>query len=150
MRVYSPEEMLDVALQLASLRPRQFPRGNRVLLSTFGGGSGVIGTDQCIREGMVVPTLAAETRAQLKPLLTPLASTLNPIDMTPGSVTNPKNRANMPDVLRTLAKDDGTDLWVFFAGGFGALAPTLVDMVDAARALTGKPICLSWQAPPAR
>ncbi len=148
-RVYSPEEMLDVALQLSTLRPGQLPRGNRVLLTTFGGGSGVIGTDQCIRDGMLVPPLAAETRAALKPLLTPLASTLNPVDMTPGSMTAPKNRANMPAVLDTLARDEGADLWVFYAGGFGALAPTLVDMIETARATSEKPLCVSWQAPPA-
>jgi acetyltransferase len=149
IRVYSPEEMLDVALQLAALRPGQLPKGNRVLLSTFGGGSGVIGTDQCIREGLAVPPLQDASRAALKPLLTPLASTLNPIDMTPGSMTNPKNRANLPAVLDVLGQDDGTDLWVFFSAGFGALAPGLVDMLETARAATQKPICLSWQAPPA-
>jgi acyl-CoA synthetase (NDP forming) len=149
IRVYSPEELLDASLQLASLRPGQLPRGKRVLLSTFGGGSGVIGTDQCVREGMEVPPLAEASRAQLKPVLTPLASTLNPIDLTPGSMTNPKNRANMPAALEVMARDPNTDLWLFFASGFGALAPQLVDMLETARAATEKPICLSWQAPPA-
>ena len=69
IRVHSPEEMLDVALQLASLPPGRLPAGNRVLLSTFGGGSGVIATDQCSREGLVVPQLDATTRARLAPIL---------------------------------------------------------------------------------
>src|SRR5262249_33432487 len=42
VRVYSPEEMLEVALQFASLPPGRLPAGNRVLVSSFGGGSGVI------------------------------------------------------------------------------------------------------------
>src|SRR5262249_19397577 len=63
IRVYSTEELLDVSLQLASLRNGGLPAGNRVLLSTFGGGSGVLAADQCTREGLRVPMLAAETRA---------------------------------------------------------------------------------------
>ncbi len=69
IRVYSSEEMLDVCLQLASLRPGQLPAGNRVLLSSFGGGSGVLGTDQCAREGLAVPPLDPDTRRQVAPLL---------------------------------------------------------------------------------
>ncbi len=42
IRVYSTEELLDVCLQLASLQPGQLPKGDRVLISSFGGGSGVI------------------------------------------------------------------------------------------------------------
>jgi acetyltransferase len=68
-------------VQLASLRSGQLPAGNRVLLSTFGGGSGVLATDQCIREGIKVPTLDAETRARLKPIFSPLGSSMNPVDL---------------------------------------------------------------------
>ena len=68
IRVHSTEELLDVSLQLASLRPGQLPRGNRVLLTTFGGGSGVLGTDQCVREGLEVPPLDPATRERVKPI----------------------------------------------------------------------------------
>jgi acyl-CoA synthetase (NDP forming) len=149
IRVYSTEEMLDVCLQLASLRPGQLPRGNRVVLSTFGGGSGVIGTDQCIREGLTVPALDQATRDALAPLLTPLASTLNPVDLTPGSMTNPKNRATLPQVFDIIGRHEETDLSIFFASGFGKLAPQLVDMFETMRATGNKPICLSWLSPPA-
>ena len=40
----------------------------------------------------------------LAPMLTPLASSMNPVDLTPGSMTNPKNRENMPEVLDILAQ----------------------------------------------
>ena len=149
VRVFSPEEMLDVCLQLASLRPGQAPQGSRVLLSTFGGGSGVIGTDQCIREGLTVPPLGQGTRERLAPLVSPLASTLNPVDLTPGAMTNPKLRARMPEVLQAMGEDPGTDLCIVFASGFGALAPDLAGMFGTMRAQTDKPICLSWQSPPA-
>jgi len=148
IRVHSLEEMLEVALQLASLPPERLPTGNRVLLSSFGGGSGVIATDQCAREGLVVPPLDAATREKLAPLLTPLASSLNPVDLTPGSMTNPNNRANLPQVLDILADAPGTDQFLFFSSGFGALAPALADMFEAVRQRTTKPIAISWLAPP--
>jgi acetyltransferase len=148
IRVFSTEELLDVSLQLASLRPGQLPAGNRVLLSTFGGGSGVLATDQCIREGLKVPTLDAETRARLKPILSPLGSSINPVDLTPGSMTNPQYRSTLPAVLKTLVNAPDIDSYVFMSAGFGALAPKLVAMFEELRANADKPICLSWLSPP--
>src|SRR5882672_54683 len=148
VRVFSTEELLDVSLQLASLRPGQLPAGNRVLLSTFGGGSGVLAADQCIREGLKVPTLDAETRARLKPIFSPLGSSMNPVDLTPGSMTNPKYRSTLPAVLKTLVDAPDIDSYVFMSAGFGALAPKLVTIFEELRATTDKPICLSWLSPP--
>ena len=149
IRVHSTEELLDVCLHLAALKPEQLPAGNRVLLSTFGGGSGVIGTDQCAREGLTVPPLDDDIRRRVQPIASPLASTMNPIDLTPGSMTNPKHRANLPEVLRTLAETSNVDSIVFMSAGFGALAPELVDMFEDLRQRLDKPICLSWLSPPA-
>jgi acyl-CoA synthetase (NDP forming) len=148
VRVYSTEELLDASLQLASLRSGQLPAGNRVLLSTFGGGSGVLATDQCIREGLKVPTLDAETRARLTPIFSPLGSSMNPVDLTPGSMTNPKYRATLPAVLKTLVEAPDIDSYVFMSAGFGALAPELMTMFENLRTNTDKPICISWLSPP--
>jgi len=148
IRVYSPEEMLEVALHLASLPEGCLPDGNRVLISTFGGGSGVIATDQCARDGMTVPPLDAATRERLAPILTPLASSMNPVDLTPGSMTNPKNRETLPQVLNILTESPGTDQYLCFASGFGALAPAFADMFDAVRRRATRPVGLSWLAPP--
>src|SRR5450631_223774 len=149
IRVYSTEELLDVCLQLASLRPGQLPTGDRVLVTTFGGGSGVIATDQCGREGLAVPPIDAETTRRVAPLLTPLSSASNPIDLTPGMMTNPKYRANLPEALAILAQAPAFDSWLFLSAGFASLAPELVDMVDHVRHTSAKPICLTWQSPPA-
>ncbi|TCR62531.1 acetyltransferase [Bosea sp. BK604] len=148
IRVYSTEEQLDVCLQLAALKPGQLPRGSRVLLSSFGGGSGVIGTDQCIREGLTVPALDADIREQVKPILTPLASSMNPIDLTPGSVTNPKNRANLPEVLRIFAEAPNVDSMIFLSAGFGKHAREVVEMVEHLRGTIDKPVAVSWLSPP--
>ena len=148
IRVFSPEEMLEVALQLASLPIGCLPASSRVLLSSFGGGSGVIATDQCARDGMVVPQLDNATRETLAPLLTPLASTMNPVDLTPGSMTNPKNRETLPRVMEILVDAPGIDQYLCFSSGFGALAPAFADMYESVRQRTTKPIGISWLAPP--
>lgn len=148
IRVHTPEDLLDVALQLASQPPGRLPAGNRVLISTFGGGSGVIATDQCIREGMTVPPLSEATRATLAPLLSPLASSANPVDMTPGAITNPKLRPNMPAILRTMATSPETDIMLAFGSGFGHLAGEVADFYRTLIAEAERPVLLSWTAPP--
>jgi acyl-CoA synthetase (NDP forming) len=148
IRVYSTEEMLDVCLQLASLHDGQLPTGDRVLVSSFGGGSGVMCTDQCGREGLQVNMFDDETITRIKPFLTPLSSAINPIDFTPGMMTNGNHRANMPDALKALAQAPGTDAWLFMAAGFAELAPALVEMFDTVRKATNKPVCLTWQSMP--
>ncbi|MCC6535773.1 MAG: acetate--CoA ligase family protein [Burkholderiales bacterium] len=148
IRVYSVEELLDVSLQLASLEANQLPAGNRVLVSTFGGGNGVICTDQCAREGLSVPQLDADTMREVVPLLTPISSALNPIDFTPAMMTSPQYRANMPQVLQVLAGAPSHDAWVFLTAGLGSLAPEMVEMYDRLRSSSAKPILLAWQSPP--
>lgn len=148
IRVYSSEELIDVCLQLASQRPGQLPAGDRVLITSFGGGSGVICTDQCASAGLAVPAMAEASRARIAPLMTPLSSVLNPVDMTPGIMTNAKYRQNMPAALQALAEAPDFDAWLFMAAGFGQLAPELVDMLDTVRQATPKPLLLTWQAMP--
>lgn len=148
IRVYSIEEMLDVSLLLAGLPEGRVPSGNRVLLSSFGGGSGVIGTDQCEREGLVVPALDRTTRDRVAPIMTSLGSSANPIDLTPGSITNAKHRANLPEVLKMLADAPNVDLFLFLSAGFGTLAPEVVRIFDKVQDHTMKPAILSWLSPP--
>ena len=148
IRVFSIEEMLDVALLLSGLPEGRLPKGNRVLLSSFGGGSGVIGTDQCEREGLLVPHLDKVTRERLKPIFTSLGSSVNPIDLTPGSMTNAKLRANLLDVMKILADAPEVDIFLLLSAGFGTLAPELVKIYDALQDYTEKPVVVSWLSPP--
>jgi acyl-CoA synthetase (NDP forming) len=149
IRVHSAEELLDVSLHLAALRPGVLPKGNRVVLTSFGGGSGVIGTDQCAREGLAVPPLDPGTRDRLRPIFPPLGSTLNPIDMTPGVVTNPKARVHLPEILSQLAHAPNVDSMVFMSAGFGELAPQVLKMVEDLLAQSPIPVAIGWQSPPA-
>jgi acetyltransferase len=148
MRVHSSEELLDVCLQTGSLSTDQLPAGARVLISSFGGGSGVVCTDQCERAGLCVPMLATDTQEALRTLVTPLSSVANPIDFTPGMMTVAKHRANMTQALATLARACDVDAWLFLAAGFDRLAPELVEIYDATRRAARKPMLLTWQAMP--
>jgi hypothetical protein len=85
----------------------------------------------------------------MQPIFPALGSSLNPIDLTPGAVTSPNNRATLPDVLKTIAQAPNVDIGLFFSSGFGALAPQVAAMFEELRDSTDKPICLSWLAPPA-
>ncbi|MBE0480805.1 MAG: CoA-binding protein [Dehalococcoidia bacterium] len=69
------EEMADLCLAFSHLRP---PQGRRVGIITFGGGRGVLATDECQRAGMVVPPFPPELCRKLG-------------EFTPGVGTNVKN-----------------------------------------------------------
>ena len=143
-RVYSIEEMVDVCLLLASLKPGQLPRGNGVVLTTFGGGAGVMATDQCVREGLNVPALAAETKTDAAPLLPPISSVSNPADLTPQAINDAGWREKLPAALKVLSKDPGVDTFLFLAGSMSHQAPRIMSIVEGLRASTEKPVCLSW------
>jgi acetyltransferase len=84
----------------------------------------------------------------VKALVTPLSSALNPIDHTPGMMTNAKYRANLQDAMHVLADTPETDAWLFMASGFSSLAPELADKYDALRQQSDKPVCPTWQSMP--
>ena len=73
-------EMMDVARALDAQPP---PRGARVAVITNSGGTGVELADLLADEGLAVPELSAALQDELRALLPPLASTRNPVDITP-------------------------------------------------------------------
>jgi acetyltransferase len=119
-------------------------------MTTFGGGSGVMATDQAGREGLGVPMLMAATREKLEPLLTPLAAIGNPVDLTPQSVNDPKWRALLPEALGVIADDPGIDSFLFLVGGLGHRSADLADLVEGLRKRTEKPVVMSWLFGPQR
>jgi acetyltransferase len=73
-------EMLDAARALDSQPP---PAGNRIAIITNSGGTGVELADLLTDEGLTVPELSTALQEELRPLLPPLASPANPVDITP-------------------------------------------------------------------
>jgi acetate---CoA ligase (ADP-forming) len=73
-------EMMDVARALDTQPP---PLGPRVAVITNSGGTGVELADLLADEGLSVPELSTALQAELRAVLPPLASTRNPVDITP-------------------------------------------------------------------
>jgi acetyltransferase len=73
-------EMMDAAAALDTQPP---PAGPRVGIITNSGGTGVELTDLLTDEGLEVPELSVSLQQELAALLPPLASTRNPVDVTP-------------------------------------------------------------------
>jgi acetyltransferase len=148
IRVSSTEEMIDVCGQLSSMSDMPLPINKHVLISTFGGGSGVITTDQCVHAGLTVSRMSSMKMDELAPNLTPLSACFNPVDMTPGVMTNPSLRQKLPKAFETMNGDGQYGSWLFMAAGFGDLAPQLVKMLCDVRLEKKKTIVVTWQSMP--
>ncbi|MFI4978913.1 MAG: acetate--CoA ligase family protein [Nevskiales bacterium] len=142
--VDSLEELLDVAMQLSGSDLATLPGRPGVAAITFGGGSGVLAADQCDRLGLTVPPLLAETRAALKPLVPPLASTRNPVDFTPQAYADPKWLAAFPQALDTIAADPQIGTVFFQLGPMPRGDAEMAGIVSDFRNRAGKAVIAAW------
>jgi len=74
----SPMDLLDLSAAFSSL---PLPKGNKVGILTLGGGWGVVASDLCEENGLMVPKLSEEVILKFNALLPPFWSHSNPIDM---------------------------------------------------------------------
>lgn len=74
----SPMDLLDLSAAFSSL---PLPKGNKVALLTLGGGWGVVASDLCEENGLIVPKLSEEVIFRINKLLPPFWSHANPIDI---------------------------------------------------------------------
>jgi acyl-CoA synthetase (NDP forming) len=149
IRVHSQEELLDVALWLDGAALAKLPRGPGLAVLTFGGGTGVLAADQCVSHGLATPPLQPATRERLKELVTPLASTANPIDLTPETYNQPRWLERLPAALDVIAADPGVDTMFFQCGAMGHKATEIMDAIGGVRSRSDKPVCVAWTlAPP--
>jgi acyl-CoA synthetase (NDP forming) len=78
IRAETLDEMFDIA---AALDNQSLPKGRRIAIVTNAGGPGILCTDACEAEGLLVPELSQEVREQLRTFLPASASVSNPVDM---------------------------------------------------------------------
>jgi acetyl coenzyme A synthetase (ADP forming)-like protein len=78
IRTDTLEQLLDVAILLST---QPIPCGPRVGVITNAGGAGILLADACESQGLVLPTLSAQTVEALRGFLPPQSSLVNPIDM---------------------------------------------------------------------
>ncbi|MBL8697634.1 MAG: acetate--CoA ligase family protein [Alphaproteobacteria bacterium] len=148
VRAASVEEMVDVALMLASLGPAQRPRGTNVGIVTFGGGNGVLAADQAASAGLTVPALKPDTIASLKRHLVSVATASNPMDLTPSTAFRPEALAELPKALDVLAADPDLDSLLFIVSGLAAKAKEITQLIVQLWRRSPKPVCVSWPSPP--
>jgi len=97
----SPMDMLDLSAAFSSL---PLPKGNRVGILTLGGGWGVVASDLCEENGLVVPKLSEGVISQINKLLPPFWSHANPID-----VVGEMNSGTYTEILESLIQWDECD-----------------------------------------
>jgi acetate---CoA ligase (ADP-forming) len=78
IRAETLDEMFDIA---AALDSQPLPNGRRIAIVTNAGGPGILCTDACEADGLLVPELTDETKAALRRFLPAAASVSNPVDM---------------------------------------------------------------------
>lgn len=78
LKVDTPSDLLDLAASFDSL---PYPRGNRVIIITLGGGWGVITADLCAKYGLELPELPEELVKEIDKNLPDFWSRTNPIDL---------------------------------------------------------------------
>jgi acyl-CoA synthetase (NDP forming) len=123
--VEQPMDLLDLSAAFSSL---PLPRGNRVAVMTLGGGWGVVASDLCVENGLVIPELSAELIAHIDQLLPPYWSRANPIDLV-GEFT-----PHIPmQVMEALMKWDGCDAVIHL--GILGLRVIMNQMVASIRAV---------------
>jgi acetyltransferase len=148
IRVYSLEELIEVSLLLSGVEREKLPAGPNVAVITFGGGAGVLGADQCAQSGLHTPPLDQATTERLQQLLTPLASTGNPIDLTPDSVNNPQWLALLPQALDAIAADPNIHAVLFTPGAMAHRSREVGEAMCGLRTRTCKTVCVSWRVAP--
>ena len=78
IQVESPMDLLDLSAAFSSL---PLPPGKRVGLLTLGGGWGVVASDLCMENGLVVQPLSEQIISKINNWLPPFWSHANPVDL---------------------------------------------------------------------
>jgi len=133
IRAKSITELFDYSLALAFLEK---PKGNRVLIITSSGGSGIIATDVAEQSGIDVVDLPAGLLAELKGALPPQCVVANPLDLT-GDATAERYRT----ATGIAARCDSIDALLLI---FGDPIPGASEVVGELKEKTGKQIIVAY------
>ncbi len=148
IRVRSMEDLMDTVLALSGIPEGKLPAGPNVAVITGGGGSAVLSADQCAEAGLVTPPLGPDTLEKAKQLMTPLASLVNPIDLTPETLNQPKWLELLPQAMDAIAADPNVHALIWAYGTTGPRSKEIMDILCRLRDRTPKPICVSWRMQP--
>lgn len=136
----SSTELLDMAKALA-LCP--LPKGNRVAVLSGQAGPGMIMSDICEENGLVLADFSPRTVERLDKLLAPLSMRANPVDMGPAWQDTQKTR----EVIELALMDENIDgVLLYFAYG-SANKHLLKEITDLLKLPHGKPIISCFPSP---
>jgi acyl-CoA synthetase (NDP forming) len=148
VQVRSIEELVHVSGLLTQLRGRG--GAGRLGIVCFGGGMGVLCADQAHDAGLTVPTLSEPLRKTLAPLVPPIASLGNPLDLTPEMFTRDEWRANFLSVLELLDRSDEVDQLICLCGAMQRGGEDITAALATFAAVGRHDVIVSWPfAPPA-
>jgi len=137
VRVRSFVELFSAAKCLAS---RYRPVGKRLAIVTNGGGPGVLAADWVNEIGLQLGTLSAEAMQTLKPLLPPVASLCDLID-----VSEDATPAHYKAAIDAASADPGIDgVLAIFSPKAGADAAGVARVMAAIPRLINKPLLACW------
>ncbi len=148
IRVFSVEELVDVALMAGGLGTARLPAGPGVGIVTFGGGNGVLAADQCAQHGLSTPPLAPASVERLRQRLVPVASAANPMDLTPQTAFRPEWMARLPEALDIVAAEPWVHAMLFIVGSLASRAEEIVDAISAFWSRAPHTVCVSWPVAP--
>ncbi|HEX59222.1 MAG TPA: hypothetical protein ENF26_03630 [Methanomicrobia archaeon] len=103
----------DLVDATAALVTQPLPKGRNVGILTFGGGGGVMATDELERLGLKVPQISKELVETFNEMLPPYWSHRNPVDMTDGFA----DLRVPPKCAELLLKEDYIDMLLVIGVG---------------------------------
>ena len=121
IQVKHPMDLLDLSAAFSSL---PLIKGNRVAMMTMGGGWGVVASDLCIENGLVIPKLTDDLIARLDKVLPAFWSRSNPVDL----VAEGRSESHLT-VLEELVKWDGCDAVIHM--GIVGRKKTILSMIES-------------------
>jgi len=107
IRVEDDQELCDVTTTYLNM---PLPRGKRIGIVTVGGGFGVVASEACEKEGLIIPSLEQSTIDKMNKILPPQWSQSNPADLVNTVVQKDENL--IPNCLRYLLQDNNIDVLI--------------------------------------
>jgi len=133
VRVPDLQSLYDDSKALVLMSP---PRGNRLLVVTSSGGSGILAVDEAERHGLEVPALSSALIADLQAADVPATSVLaNPLDLTMCTA------ANYDAALSAVIRHDVADAYLVI---FGDPIPGAAEVVKRLRARTQAGVAVAF------
>ncbi len=137
VRVVRSDELFPVAQALAQQPPT--PRGGRRIAIVGDGGGSVVATgDACIRAGLDVPVLCAETQQGLRALMPARATATNPVDVAGAADEDPLSFAHLTEICLRDPDIDGVIITGLFGGYRWLLAEEFGAREEAAARMLGQ------------